>query len=138
MLALVRLRFGKRADAACHRASSLGFRHNGVFSSNLDMVIAKMPGIVCARYRRKSHTVCSTTRGVRSGAFSSWSQPARVGRSIVDTREPHQTTVLEVIKELGLEHEIIFNKGAVMVLPPGINRASGLQAALEVFGLSAS
>jgi hydroxymethylpyrimidine pyrophosphatase-like HAD family hydrolase len=40
-----------------------------------------------------------------------------------------------VIKELGLELQVIFNKGAVMVLPSGINKASGLQAALETFGL---
>jgi hydroxymethylpyrimidine pyrophosphatase-like HAD family hydrolase len=39
--------------------------------------------------------------------------------------------------ELGLELQVIFNKGAVMVLPSGINKASGLQAALETFGLSA-
>ena len=63
--------------------------------------------------------------------------PLGVGRSIVDTREPHHATVLEVIKELGLELEVIFNKGAVMVLPSGINKASGLQAALEMLGLSA-
>jgi predicted DNA-binding protein with PD1-like motif len=39
-------------------------------------------------------------------------KPLSVGRSIVATWEPHQATVLEVIKELGLELEIIFNKGA--------------------------
>jgi hypothetical protein len=42
-----------------------------------------------------------------------------------------------VIRELGLELEIIFNKGAVMVLPPGVNKASGLAAALAELGLSA-
>ncbi|HEY5704139.1 MAG TPA: HAD family hydrolase [Terrimicrobiaceae bacterium] len=59
-----------------------------------------------------------------------------VGISIVATHEPFQNTVLEVIKDLGLELQVIFNKGAVMVLPSGINKASGLRAALEVFGLS--
>jgi hydroxymethylpyrimidine pyrophosphatase-like HAD family hydrolase len=59
-----------------------------------------------------------------------------VGISIVATREPFQTIVLEVIKELGLELQVIFNKGAVMVLPSGINKASGLLAALDLFGLS--
>jgi HAD superfamily hydrolase (TIGR01484 family) len=50
--------------------------------------------------------------------------PLSVGRSIVATWEPHGNTVLEVIRELGLELQIIFNKGAVMVLPPGVNKAS--------------
>ncbi len=58
------------------------------------------------------------------------------GRCIVATWEPHETTVLEVIKSMGLALEIIFNKGAVMVLPSGTNKASGLLAALEDLKLS--
>jgi hypothetical protein len=45
--------------------------------------------------------------------------------------------VLEIIRDLGLELQIIFNKGAVMVLPPGVNKASGLNAALRELELSA-
>jgi hydroxymethylpyrimidine pyrophosphatase-like HAD family hydrolase len=63
--------------------------------------------------------------------------PISVGRSIVATWEPHETTVLEVIRELGLELQIIFNKGAVMVLPAGINKAAGLAAALSDLDISA-
>jgi HAD superfamily hydrolase (TIGR01484 family) len=62
--------------------------------------------------------------------------PLSVGQVIVATWHPNETTVLEVIRELGLELEIIFNKGAVMVLPPGVNRASGLAAGLAELGLS--
>jgi HAD superfamily hydrolase (TIGR01484 family) len=63
-------------------------------------------------------------------------EPLSVGRSIVATWEPHETTVLEIIRELGLELQIIFNKGAVMVLPPGMNKAAGLQAALRELEIS--
>jgi len=63
--------------------------------------------------------------------------PLSVGRSIVATWEPNETTVLQVVKELGLELQIIFNKGAVMVLPPGVNKATGLSAALGEIELSA-
>ncbi|MFL5258723.1 MAG: HAD family hydrolase [Hyphomicrobiales bacterium] len=62
--------------------------------------------------------------------------PVSVGRSIVATWEPHQTAVLEAIHELGLELQIIFNKGAVMVLPAGVNKATGLAAALEELHMS--
>ena len=62
--------------------------------------------------------------------------PLSVGRGIVATWEPNETTVLEAIHELGLELQIIFNKGAVMVLPPGVNKASGLAAALDELQLS--
>jgi hydroxymethylpyrimidine pyrophosphatase-like HAD family hydrolase len=47
-------------------------------------------------------------------------QPISVGHAIVATWEQHETTVLEVIRDLGPELQIIFNKGAVMVLPPGM------------------
>jgi hydroxymethylpyrimidine pyrophosphatase-like HAD family hydrolase len=63
-------------------------------------------------------------------------EPLSVGRSIVATRQPHHAAVLEAIRELGLEHQIICNKGAVMVLPSGINKAAGLEAALKDLGLS--
>ena len=62
--------------------------------------------------------------------------PLAIGRSIVATWEPHQAAVLEAIREHGLEHQIVFNKGAVMVLPPGINKAAGLETALKELGLS--
>lgn len=62
--------------------------------------------------------------------------PISVGRSIVATWEPHEATVLDIVRELGLELQIIFNKGAVMVLPAGVNKATGLAAALARLKLS--
>ncbi len=58
------------------------------------------------------------------------------GRVIVATWKPHETTVLEVIRDLGLEMQVIFNKDAVMVLPSGVNKATGLTAALAELELS--
>lgn len=62
--------------------------------------------------------------------------PISVGRVIVATWEPHETVVLETIRDLGLELHVIFNKGAIMVLPSGVNKATGLAVALEELGLS--
>jgi HAD superfamily hydrolase (TIGR01484 family) len=59
-----------------------------------------------------------------------------VGDCIVSTWQPHETIVLETIRDLGLDLQVIFNKGAVMVLPSGVNKRSGLEAALETFGIS--
>ena len=59
-----------------------------------------------------------------------------VGRCIVATWQPHEKAVLETIRDLGLELQVIFNKGAVMVLPSGMNKAVGLQAALEALDIS--
>jgi len=62
-------------------------------------------------------------------------QPLSVGRAIIATREPHETLVIELIKNLGLELQVIFNKGAVMVLPTGVNKATGLTEALKEMGI---
>jgi hypothetical protein len=59
-----------------------------------------------------------------------------VGRVVVATWRPHEDTVLEAIRDMGLEHHIIFNKDAVMVLPSGINKAVGLERALSDLGLA--
>jgi HAD superfamily hydrolase (TIGR01484 family) len=62
--------------------------------------------------------------------------PLAVGRVIVATWEPHEKAVLEAIRELGLELHIVFNKGAVMVLPGNVNKAWGLERALRALCLS--
>jgi hydroxymethylpyrimidine pyrophosphatase-like HAD family hydrolase len=67
-----------------------------------------------------------TMRGVQFSA----------GRCILATWEPNHVPVLDAIKELGLDLQVIFNKGAVMVLPSGLNKASGLAAALNELRMS--
>jgi hydroxymethylpyrimidine pyrophosphatase-like HAD family hydrolase len=62
--------------------------------------------------------------------------PLQVGDSIVATVRPHEVTVLEVIRDLGLEHHVVFNRESVMVLPPGVTKASGLKSALDELKLS--
>lgn len=64
-------------------------------------------------------------------------EPLEIGQVIVATLDTHKQMVLQTIEELGLELQIIFNKGAAMVLPSGVNKATGLQAALKRLGLSA-
>jgi HAD superfamily hydrolase (TIGR01484 family) len=63
-------------------------------------------------------------------------QPLSVGRTIIATWEPNQGVILEAIRDLNLEQHIVFNKGAVMVLPSGVNKASGLTEALKRLHLS--
>lgn len=62
--------------------------------------------------------------------------PLSVGQGIVATWTPNEAIVLSTIRELGLDWQVIFNKGAVMCLAPGVNKASGLAAALAEWNLS--
>jgi hydroxymethylpyrimidine pyrophosphatase-like HAD family hydrolase len=58
------------------------------------------------------------------------------GQVVVSTWLPHHTAVLQAIQEMGLELQLIFNREAVMVLPAGVNKASGMEYALRKLGFS--
>jgi hydroxymethylpyrimidine pyrophosphatase-like HAD family hydrolase len=102
-----------------------------------DRVVAENGAVLHDPYTRETRNLAPpppealvrelTRRGV---------EPLSVGRVIVATWEPQETAVLQAIHELQLELQVIFNKGAVMVLPSGINKATGLRAQLEEMGLS--
>ncbi|HEX8202253.1 MAG TPA: HAD hydrolase family protein, partial [Isosphaeraceae bacterium] len=62
--------------------------------------------------------------------------PIAVGRAIVATWEPHRESVLAAIRALGLDLHVIGNKRAIMVLPAGVDKATGLAAALDELGLA--
>jgi HAD superfamily hydrolase (TIGR01484 family) len=54
-----------------------------------------------------------------------------VGRVIVATMDQYESTVREAIAELRLDLDIIPNKGSLMVLPRGVDKGTGLAAALR-------
>lgn len=59
-----------------------------------------------------------------------------VGRVIVATWEPHGETAIATIQDLGLDLQVIGNKGAVMILPSGVDKALGLQAVAQELQIS--
>jgi trehalose 6-phosphate synthase len=63
-------------------------------------------------------------------------RPLDVGRSIVATVHPYEEVVAEVLHQQDLDWQIILNKGSIMVLPPGVDKRSGLLAALEQLDLA--
>lgn len=97
-----------------------------------DLVVAENGAVLHEPAERTTRALCSrppdafvrelARRGVR---------PLSQGAAIVATQRPHEETVLEVIRDLGLELQVTFNKGAVMVLPSGVNKATGFAAALR-------
>jgi HAD superfamily hydrolase (TIGR01484 family) len=61
-----------------------------------------------------------------------------VGRVIVATQEMDTGLVQKAIDECGVPLAIIPNKGDIMILPAGVDKATGLKAALEEFDLDVS
>lgn len=63
-------------------------------------------------------------------------EPLSIGQVIVATEQANEGVVLEIIRELGLDLQVILNKGSVMVLPSSVNKATGLEGALRDMALS--
>lgn len=62
--------------------------------------------------------------------------PISRGQVVVATWEPHGETVEQTVQELALAAAVIRNKKAVMVLPRGVNKASGLAVTLAELGVN--
>lgn len=62
--------------------------------------------------------------------------PLDVGMAIAATWVPHDKEVLEVIADTHYAATVEYNKGAIMVLPPGATKGSGLKTALHELGYS--
>jgi hydroxymethylpyrimidine pyrophosphatase-like HAD family hydrolase len=102
-----------------------------------DCVVLENGGLLYIPSSRQSTRLCpSTALAVVPMLERRGVQPIIQGQVLVATRRPHELIVLEAVRDLGLELQIIFNGPAVMVLPSGVNKGSGLRAALRTLGLS--
>ena len=109
------------------------FPHAGIF----DRIVAENGAVLYRPSTREQRTLASPppeafVHALRERAI----EPLFTGRVVVATLHPHEQAVLDVIRELGLELQVILNKGSVMVLPAGVNKATGLIAALRELRLS--
>jgi len=59
-----------------------------------------------------------------------------VGSSIVATDAPFAEAALSAIRETGVERTLVFNKDALMLLPGGVTKGTGLAAVLATLELS--
>jgi hypothetical protein len=63
-------------------------------------------------------------------------EPLYVGKGSAATLKPHENTVRHAMRILALPWQIILNKNDVLMLPPGVEKASGLRAALDRLNIS--
>jgi hydroxymethylpyrimidine pyrophosphatase-like HAD family hydrolase len=61
---------------------------------------------------------------------------ASAGHALIDVAAADAARVLEIIREQELPLVLLFNRGRLMVLPQGVSKATGLQAALTMLRLS--
>jgi nucleotide-binding universal stress UspA family protein len=62
--------------------------------------------------------------------------PVRQGRVLLACDGVHAATVLEEVTRLGLDCQLVRNRAALMILPAGVTKATGLAEALAELGIS--
>jgi HAD superfamily hydrolase (TIGR01484 family) len=109
------------------------FAHLDLF----ERVVAENGGVLYTPSTREVRLLAEAPPGAFVEALRARGvEPITTGAVIVATSEPFQGVVLETIRAMGLELHVEFNKGAVMVLPSGTTKRTGLAAALEAMRLS--
>ena len=68
------------------------------------------------------------------GELRSLGVPFHTGAVIIGTWDRHATELLDLIRRFGIDGQLVFNRAALMLLPSGINKAVGVQRALEELG----
>lgn len=101
-----------------------------------DLAVAENGALLYHPATREEHALAPRSSAAFVDALRARGvSPLSVGVCIVATRSPCEAIVRDMIHELGLDMEIAFNKGSLMMLPAGIDKASGLRAAIHALGL---
>jgi len=100
-------------------------------------IVAENGAVLYRPATRDQRLLTDSASTLLTNALARRGVPIDVGDSIIATVRPNEVPVMEAIRDLGLEHHVIFNRESVMVLPPGVNKATGLAAALDELQLSA-
>jgi hydroxymethylpyrimidine pyrophosphatase-like HAD family hydrolase len=98
--------------------------------SLFDRVVAENGALLFDPIRGVEEPLCAGPPAKFLKELHRWGVPFRVGRRVVATVRPHESVVLELVRQLKLDLEVTFNRESVMVLPSGVDKSTGLTAAL--------
>jgi phosphoglycolate phosphatase-like HAD superfamily hydrolase len=82
------------------------------------------------------HDLAPAVEAALAAALAERGVPFRRGRVLVACDAVHAATVVEAVGRLGLDCQVVRNRGALMVLPAGVSKGTGLLAALAEFDVS--
>jgi hydroxymethylpyrimidine pyrophosphatase-like HAD family hydrolase/energy-coupling factor transporter ATP-binding protein EcfA2 len=101
-----------------------------------DAVVAENGALVYFPERREIRTLGDRPEPALIDALQRRGVPFALGSAIVATDAPFAEVALAAIQETGVERTLVFNKGALMLLPGGVTKGTGLSAALAALQLS--
>jgi len=102
--------------------------------SLFDMVVAENGALLFDPVLESEEPLCAPPPEVFLRRLKKRGIPFAVGRRVVATVRPHENEVLALLKRTNLKMQIIFNHESVMVLPSGVDKGTGLSAALTKLG----
>ncbi len=103
-----------------------------------DCIVAENGGLLYRPASGEEILVCDPPDPNLIAALRGRQIPFSAGRAIIATDDEHHTAVASAIHELSLAERvhIILNKGSLMILPAGVDKSTGLIAALKVFHIA--
>ena len=101
-----------------------------------DAVVAENGALVYFPERREIRTLGDAPEPSLVDALRRRGVRLDVGSAIVATDAPFAEAALAAIRETGVERTLVFNKDALMLLPAGVTKGTGLLNALASFELS--
>ena len=101
-----------------------------------DAVVAENGALVYFPDGREVRTLGDSPEPALVEGLARRGVPFALGSAIVATDAPFAEAALAAIQEAGVERTLVFNKGALMLLPGGVTKGTGLAVALGALALS--
>jgi hydroxymethylpyrimidine pyrophosphatase-like HAD family hydrolase len=99
-----------------------------------DVIVAENGGVLSSAVGRRR--LAAPVAPVLEDALVRRGVPVRGGETLLACDASHDVIVLEEIRRLGLDCQVMYNRAALMVLPAGVSKGTGLHEALGDLGVS--
>ena len=102
----------------------------------VDAVVAENGGVISFPTSGQSAFLAAPVPPALVEALRARRVPIEVGQSVIEADAQSAAAILAEIRRLELPQVLVFNRGRLMVLPSGVNKAMGLREALRTLRLS--
>lgn len=98
--------------------------------SAFDAVVSENGAVTCISEPRRTIRLGSPPPERFLGELRTRGIPFHVGSVVLGTWDRHAHELLDLVRRHALDSQLVFNREALMLLPSGINKATGVQRAL--------
>jgi hydroxymethylpyrimidine pyrophosphatase-like HAD family hydrolase/CheY-like chemotaxis protein len=112
------------------------FIESGPFTEFFEAIVAEDGAVVFFPRRNVVKLPFGRLSSVVVQRLEEMKIPLERGMSIVATRVPYDEVIMKVLQDINVGVTIEYNNGAVMLLPPGATKGTGLSYALQDLGYS--